>query len=730
MTARSFADDVRSRTDAQLRRLVLRRPDLARPAPADLTGLAARAATRPSVQRAIEALEADALRVLEAVIVGDDKGAAGLLGVAQKNVAPHLRSLQELGLLWRSPTGLTPARAVGEVLPEPAHLGPAARELGVRPPADIPATVAKCSDATRAALDRLRWAGPRVTFSSDGARVVRDELLAASLAASVEENTAVLPREVGLALRDGRLYPDALSRPEPAGTALDPAAVDRAAGTAAYDLLVRVEELASLWSSERPRVLRSGGLGVKDHRAAANALEVSPELAAFVIELAAASGLVGRTIDAVPVFLPTPEYDEWVDAEPARRWTVLAQTWWATMRAPSLSTDADQQGGPLNVLAPEATWPLLRTRRHEVIGVLAALPPGRPATLDEVGDLLRWHLPMRLPRSAPTRAGIVLREAEWLGLVATGAVAAPGRALAGGTEPAATLPTPIDELLVQADLTAVAPGALSDDLRRFMHRAAEIESRGAATVYRFTPTSIRTVLDGGADAEDVLDRLREASRTPLPQPLEYLVGDVARRHGQTRIGAAGCYLRSDDEASLQAILGDRALAPLQLRRIAPTVLISPAHATTVLEMLREHRHTPVAESATGTVVGTGPGKDRAPTPRAPQAVQVSLVDEPLAEQLVAAMRAGERDRPEPAAGPRIPSTEPSVTRSLLQEAVGRSTRVWIGYAEPSGELRRGLFRPRRIEGGRVSGLISPNEQDPEHPRTFSIHRITGIAEVA
>ncbi|NYJ73558.1 helicase-associated domain-containing protein [Allobranchiibius huperziae] len=730
MTARSFADDVRSRTDAQLRRLVLRRPDLARPAPADLTGLAARAATRPSVQRAIEALEADTLRVLEAVLVADDKSAAGLLGVAQKTVAPQLRSLQELGLLWRSSTGLTPARAVAEVLPEPAHLGPTARELGVRPPADIAATIEQCSDATRGALGRLRWAGPRVTFSSNGARAVRDELLEASLAASVAEDTAVLPREVGLALRDGRLYEDALSRPDAASAALDPAAVDAAGGSAAYDLLVRVEELADLWSSERPRVLRSGGLGVKDHRAATTALEVSPEIAAFVIEIAAASGLVGRTVDAVPVFLPTAEYDEWLDAEPAHRWRLLAQTWWTTLRAPSLCTDADQPGGPLNVLAPEATWPLLRTRRHEVLGVLAALKPGRPATLEEVGELLRWHLPMRLPRSAPTRAAIVLREAEWLGLVATGAVTSAGRALVGGTEPAPALPTPIDELLVQADLTAVAPGALSDDLRRFMHRAAEVESRGAATVYRFTPTSVRTVLDGGADADDVLERLRGASRTPLPQPLEYLVGDVARRHGQTRIGAAGCYLRSDDEASLQAILGDRSLAPLQLRRIAPTVLVSPAPATTVLEMLRDHRHTPVAESATGTVVGTGPGKDRAPTPRAPQAVQVSLVDEPLAERLVAAMRAGERDRPEPAAGPRIPSTEPSVTRSLLQEAVGSSARVWIGYAEPSGELRRGLFRPRRIEGGRVSGLISPNEQDPEHPRTFSIHRITGIVEVA
>lgn len=730
MTSRSFADDVRGRTDLQLRQLVLRRPDLARPAPADLTGLAARAATRPSVQRAIEALQADALRVLEAVLIADEKSAPALLGTTKKAVTPHLKSLRELALLWKSPEGLKPARAVAEVIIEPARLGPPALELNVRPPADITAAVEQCSEQVRTALDRLRWMGPRATFSTARAHAVREELIAASLAAPLDDDAAILPREVALALRGGRLYADALTRPEPAATARKPSDVNHAGGTAAYELLARVEELALLWANERPRVLRSGGLGVKDHRAAATALEISPEQAAFVIEMAAAAGLLGRTSEAVSVFLPTPAYDEWLDADPHRRWALLAQTWWTTLRAPNLCTDEDIPGGTTNVLAPEASWPLLRTRRHEVLGVLAALPAGQPATLDEVGELLRWHLPMRLPRTAPTRAGIVLREADWLGLVALGALTGAGRALVAGTTAEPSLPKPADELLVQADLTAVAPGALSDDLRRFMHQVAEVESRGAATVYRFTPTSIRTVLDAGADADDVLARLREASRTPLPQPLEYLVGDVARRHGQTRIGATGCYLRSDDEASLQAILADRALAPLQLRRIAPTVLISPAHPTTALEMLREHRHAPVAESASGTVFAARPTKDRAPTPRPAQPVAVSSVDDSLADRLIAALRTGERDRPEPSAGPRIPSTEPSVTRSMLQEAVGAGARVWIGYAEPSGELRRALFRPRRIEGGRVAGLISPNEQDAEHPRTFSIHRITGIAEVA
>src|SRR6478752_3689339 len=65
--SRSLADDIRGRSDAELIDLVLARPDLARPAPADLTSLAARAGTRASVQRAVEALDRGHLQVLATV---------------------------------------------------------------------------------------------------------------------------------------------------------------------------------------------------------------------------------------------------------------------------------------------------------------------------------------------------------------------------------------------------------------------------------------------------------------------------------------------------------------------------------------------------------------------------------------------------------------------------------------------------------------------------------------
>ena len=52
-------------------------------------------------------------------------------------------------------------------------------------------------------------------------------------------------------------------------------------------------------------------------------------------------------------------------------------------------------------------------------------------------------------------------------------------------------------------------------------------------------------------------------------------------------GSAGAYLRSDDEALLDALLADRNTEPLQLLRIAPTVVVSRLPAARVLTLLRD-----------------------------------------------------------------------------------------------------------------------------------------------
>jgi hypothetical protein len=70
---------------------------------------------------------------------------------------------------------------------------------------------------------------------------------------------------------------------------------------------------------------------------------------------------------------------------------------------------------------------------------------------------------------------------------------------------------------------------------------ADVESTGAATTYRFTENSIRRALDQGQSANDIIEFLAALSKTPLPQPLTYLIEDVARKHGVLRVGVASIY---------------------------------------------------------------------------------------------------------------------------------------------------------------------------------------------
>ena len=160
-----------------------------------------------------------------------------------------------------------------------------------------------------------------------------------------------------------------------------------------------------------------------------------------------------------------------------------------------------------------------------------------------------------------------LAEATVLGAVALDAMSTPGRALLddparAGAALRGVLPEPVDHVLLQADLTAVAPGPLDPGLERELDLVGEVESAGGATVYRFTETTVRRALDAGRTAAELHELFATHSATPVPQGLTYLVDDVARRHGRLRGGAALSFLRSDDEVLIAEVIASPAAAAL------------------------------------------------------------------------------------------------------------------------------------------------------------------------
>jgi hypothetical protein len=136
---------------------------------------------------------------------------------------------------------------------------------------------------------------------------------------------------------------------------------------------------------------------------------------------------------------------------------------------------------------------------------------------------------------------------------------------------------------------------------RLLAASAVNEARGNAAVWRFTPASVRAALDAGWTAPELLAELTAVADRAVPQPLEYLITDSARRHGHVRVRATrSCVVA--DEALATEILNTRSLAKLEFARLAPTVLSSPAEPDRVLELLRAAGLAPVAEDASGAIV--------------------------------------------------------------------------------------------------------------------------------
>ncbi|GAA0627159.1 helicase C-terminal domain-containing protein [Streptomyces crystallinus] len=681
-----------------------------------------------------------------------------------------------------SPTGLGPTVAEATAGMSPGRVQEILQTAGLPathdPVSAVAALTSLFTDRTRmsalldtappealAVLDRLVWGPPYGEVSADPAPPVR-WLRDHGLLLPTSARTVVLPREVALHLRAGRAH----RAPEPVAPAVAPAkeykprVVDSAAAGQALTALTMVEDLLAEWNEGGPAVLRAGGLSVRDLKRTAAGLDTTEQAAAFWLELAYAAGLLASDGEADERYAPTPAYDEWLELPPAERWSRLAAAWLAATRTPGLVGEQDVRARTLAALGPDLDRSPAPEVRRRVLDLLALLPEGTAPDPETLLDRLRWEHPTRTGPDdlRPRLARWTLAEAEWLGVTGRGALAAHGRALLGaggdgetpgGRRPSATtapllglaaaaalaphLPEPVDHVLLQADLTAVAPGPLRRPLAATLNVLADIESKGGATVYRFTPASVRRALDAGQAASDLHAFLAAHSATPVPQPLSYLIDDVARRHGHLRVGAASAYVRCDDDALLDEIVADKRSAGLRLRRLAPTVLAAQADPASLLEGLRAMGYAPAAESAEGDVVITRADTRRTPPRTAPAPVPEGppLPDETLLGAAVRAIRAGdeaatvvrkEAPRTAPAEPGGLPRTTAAETLATVQAAVLTGSALWIGYVNADGAASQRVIAPVRVEGG----FVTAYDHTADEVRTYPLHRITGVAELA
>lgn len=731
-----LVDWLRAQDDDTLARLLALRPDLGVPPPADVTVLATRAAIRASVHRTCDELDTVTLAVLEALAVADADTEpvpraeiARLLGpdVPAAVLTGALDELRARALVWGPDPELCVVAGVRDVVPRhPGGLGrPSSGPAGS---SALPELLAGVDDEERRVLDALA-AGPPIGRSRATGDTPVGRLLARGLLLRVDPETVELPRQVGLALRGDRPLGTVATTPPDIG-ARDRGAtvVDGTAAGAALGVLRQVELLLAFWGRTPPPVLRSGGLGVRELRRAAREMDVDDATAALLVEILLAADLVGAT-DGVPAeFLPTTAADVWLAGGPEVRWSLLARTWLALPRLPGLVGRKDDAGRPINALADAVRRPLAPRDRRRVLAGLAELPPGTaPASPAALADLLAWRAPRRGGRLRDEVVGWAVAEGTVLGVIALDALSTPGRAVLQDPEGIvaalrATLPEPIDHVLLQADLTAVAPGPLVPELARELDLVAEVESAGGATVYRFTEATVRRALDAGRSAADVHELLRRRSATPVPQGLTYLVDDVARRHGRLRGGAASAFLRSDDEVLISEVLAHPDTGGLELRRIAPTVVVSPLPLVELLDGLRAAGFTPAAEDTGGVVLDLADrGRRTAPSRRSPERGRPPQPDPTQLAALVARMRAGDA-----LTGVRRGAANGrSSTLDTLRRAAQERLTVWLGFVDGHGVAGERVLEPLTVGGGVVEG----RDRGDGGLHRVPLHRITSIALV-
>ncbi len=748
--ARTLADQLRGWSDERLANLLRERPDLATPAPHDSAQLASRASTRSSVLRALDGLSRLELSVLDAQVIASQTTPDQLVSLVYADPAAVRAAtdrLVDLALTWQSPSGLRPLTGIAEVL----RGTEAAGVSGLRPvtghgpdAATIRERIDLLSPPARRMLEHLAERGGEGTTGTgraparpEDAATPVEELLVHGLLVARGQGVVHLPGEVGLALRGGRTTTAPVDDvPTIATSDRDPALVDKLAAGAAFDAVRRVELLLDHWGLTPPGVLRAGGLAVRDLKAAATELHVTGTEAGLLVEVAHEAGLLAESTDTdgESVWLPTDTYDSWSTGAPAVRWAAIARAWLESPRLAGLIGTRDSAGKTWNALAPDLSSSFAAEARRMALTELADLPPGATLAtgtgLPGVVARVAW----KRPRRPGTRAEMVawaLAEAGALGLTGYDGISEAGRHLLAGDHDAAAaalaplLPEPVDHVLVQADLTAVAPGPLEPSLSRTLHLLADVESRGGATVYRFAPGSVRRAFDAGWSAAEVHEFLGSVSRTPLPQPLTYLVDDVARTFGTLRVGHAEAFLRADDEGALTELMHHPKAGTLGLRRLAPTVLVSTVPVDLLLPRLRELGSAPVVEAADGTVRVARRDLQRARTPRhrRPPAVRTAR-ETATVTAVVTAIRAGDRaSASRPSRSTDV--TSPQAALAALRTAIDESATVLIGYVDNHGSSSDRLVDPVRVEGGQLTA----HDHRSDDTRTFAVHRITTVSRV-
>ncbi len=440
---RSLADSLRGRSEVELTELFLGRPDLAHPAPADISSLARRATATPSVSRTLDILSAPQLHVLFTLrenSMSSDELSQSVDPLVAASLDAEIEVLLKLGLVWGLPDSLSAVTSV------------------------------------------------------------RDTLL------------------------EG--YPDALAIPaipESAGST-PKQDLQMQSGLAAHTFMSLAHDALYIFRTTPLSALRSGGIATKDVDQLAKFLAIPLNEACLLIEVLYHAGLIALTTSLQ--WEVTTKYETWRKKSKESQWVALAQAW---LDLPLLGSEGNKP------LSGTGESPTVGVMRWQTLCALRWWNENTDATATKNWKIFVKALDHFYPRRRGSRreevAKVTLREAEWIGIAHGEILCEAGIGITVDNAPAAgstlKLPSEVSQFLIQGDLTVIAAGPLPLEVGEKLHAIADIESRGAASVYRFSAHTIDRGMQAGWKPKDFTEFFGQWAKGSIPQPLSYLIDNAS-----------------------------------------------------------------------------------------------------------------------------------------------------------------------------------------------------------
>ncbi|MDY3127241.1 MAG: helicase-associated domain-containing protein [Corynebacterium sp.] len=745
---------------SELEVVVRNRPDAGLPVPPDVNAFATRLVLRSSLTLALRACSAQEIAVIEALRdLSADLSAVTLADVAQLVPFPPKPVVAALGRRALIFTQEKDQQTFVALLPQVVQAFPPTVSV-LTQTAITPEGINKLPEVHRKALQHIVRSGGQVAIKA-ALPAAREHTLVADASPSDELDDALIalyhsgyvvkvgPHSLAInrrtlaALNGTELAPIPLIPPhgiapqsdlgsvqaqtwldkwsisaaEADSTDLDPQVADNAekkkvdeAGTAAgLEVVYALDRLIEVLASAPVELLRNKSVGVRAIANLSAQIGRSEEEVKELIALGLDASLLGRGEPEGKdgnFLAPTTKGYIWCEDELWSRWATLLWAWIGSTHTPWSSARAAD---------PEATHSQLPLLRKVILHAFAVA--SAPMNFSQLKAVIGFQAPLVALYADDGVLHYVNNQAEWLGVTAHGMAT---RVLLYGPAAAAELcPQPIDQLIIQADMTALAPGPLVPEVHKTLTTFARIESSGLASVYRFDHDSIRAGLDAALTATDMKEFLRTQSWGEIPPALLMLIDDVARTHGTLMSGPAMCYVRSNDEL----LLKQASATVSDLRLLAPTVAVSLRPLSAVIADLHAAGFSPAAEDEQGASLSVAPKPAVVPPSTGSKSTGSKLSGissaSLSAETVAAIMESLSTSIPGPVS-PAAESSQETTNTQLLQQAARGRREVDISYATKDGTVQHAVGIPLTVNAGQVDVHVGSRTV------RFPLHRITAV----